>query len=179
MGLNMTLLTRPTRREFLRTLTRALAATVLFVLALLTGPAEAETPESYRKPWSDPALTARLQRDTEQHRKGDAVIEVVDAVGKPVTNAALVIRQQTHAFLFGCNLFALGQLATPELNRKYERRSPSSSISPPCRSIGATWSRSRASRGSPRGRRRSGADRRRTSWWRGARRTASRPRATP
>jgi len=28
--------------------------------------------------------------------------------------------QQTHEFLFGCNLFVLGQLETPELNRKYE-----------------------------------------------------------
>ena len=93
---------------------------VLLVPALLTSAAQAETPESYRKLWSDPALTARLQRDIEQSRKGDAVIEVVDAAGKPVTNAAVVIRQQNHAFLFGCNLFALDQLATPELNRKYE-----------------------------------------------------------
>ncbi len=111
---------RPTRRGFLKTTARALAATVLLILAVLTGPAEAETPESYRKLWSDPTQTARLQRDIEQHRQGDAVIEVMDAAGKPVTNAAVAIRQQTHEFLFGCNLFALDQLATPELNRKYE-----------------------------------------------------------
>ena len=154
---------RPTHREFLRTHTRALAATVLFVLALLTGSAKAETPESYRKLWSDPALAARLQSGIEQHRKGDAVIAVVDAAGKPVTNAALVIRQETHAFLFGCNLFVLGQLATPELNRKYSRRpSPGSSTARRCRSTGATWSPNRASRASRRARPISGADRRQT-----------------
>jgi hypothetical protein len=111
---------RLTRCGFWRTVVRALTVAALPVLATLSGPAEAETPESYRKLWSDPALTARLQRDIEQHRKGDAVIEVVDAAGKPVANAAVVVRQQSHAFLFGCNLFALDQLATPGLNRKYE-----------------------------------------------------------
>jgi hypothetical protein len=71
--------TRPTRRKFLRTLARPQAAMVLFVLALMAGPAGAETPESYRKPWSDPALTVRLQHDIEQHHNGDAVIEAMDA----------------------------------------------------------------------------------------------------
>lgn len=37
-----------------------------------------------------------------------------------MAGAVLEIRQTTHEFLFGCNLFALGQLDSPELNRKYE-----------------------------------------------------------
>ena len=99
---------------------RASAVAALLALALLACPAKAETPEAYRKLWSDPALTARLQHDIEQHRKGEAILVVVDAAGKPLADATVTIRQQTHEFLFGCNLFALDQLATPELNRKYE-----------------------------------------------------------
>lgn len=37
-----------------------------------------------------------------------------------MAGAVLEIRQTTHEFLFGCNLFALGQLDSPDLNRKYE-----------------------------------------------------------
>lgn len=94
---------------------------LLTVALLLAAPLTwAEVPEGYTKLWNDPALQARLQRDQEQHRKGDAVIHVVDAAGKPVPHATVEVRQRTHEFLFGCNLFVLGQLATPELNRKYE-----------------------------------------------------------
>lgn len=90
------------------------------LLALAVILARAEVPEAYTKLWSDPALQARLQRDLERHRKGEAVIELRDGSGKPVANATVEVRQQTHEFLLGCNLFVLGQLATPELNRKYE-----------------------------------------------------------
>ncbi|MCX6906947.1 MAG: endo-1,4-beta-xylanase, partial [Verrucomicrobia bacterium] len=55
------------------------------------------------------------------HRKGDATIEVVGKDGKSLANATVEVRQQTHEFLFGCNLFVLDQLPTPELNAKYER----------------------------------------------------------
>jgi len=74
----------------------------------------------YNKLWSDTAVTRRIERDIEKYRKGDAVIKVVDIHGKPVSNAKVVVRQQTHEFLFGCNLFVLGQLKTPELNSRYE-----------------------------------------------------------
>ena len=97
-----------------------LATTGLLSILLLGRLAAAEIPDAYRKLWSDPALTARLQRDIEQHRKGYAVLRVIDAAGRPVTNATVAVRQQSHAFFFGCNLFALDQLATPDLNRKYE-----------------------------------------------------------
>ena len=84
------------------------------------GGAAAGLPESYVRIWRDPAALQRIDGNIEQYRKGEAVIEVVDAAGRPVPDAPLVIAQQRHEFLFGCNLFALEQLATPELNRKYE-----------------------------------------------------------
>lgn len=83
--------------------------------ALFCLPALAQT-----SPWNDPAEMKRVESNIEKYRKGDASITVLDKKGKPVANAMVVIQQQTHEFLFGCNLFVLHQLSTPELNRKYE-----------------------------------------------------------
>lgn len=80
-----------------------------------------EVPESYARLWTDPAIASRISEGIEKHRKGDARLRVVDEKGAPVTGATVRIKQQTHDFLFGCNLFVLGQLATDELNQKYER----------------------------------------------------------
>jgi GH35 family endo-1,4-beta-xylanase len=70
--------------------------------------------------WNDPAEIKRIENNIEKYRKGDAAITILDKNGKPVKNARVIIQQQTHEFLFGCNLFVLHQLATPELNQKYE-----------------------------------------------------------
>ena len=96
------------------------AATVAFILALLGSTARAEPPEQYTKLWRDPAVNARIERNIEKHRQGDASIQVVDAAGKPVSGAKVELRQTGHEFLFGCNAFVLGQLDTPEKNRRYE-----------------------------------------------------------
>ncbi|KAA9038671.1 glycoside hydrolase family 10 [Ginsengibacter hankyongi] len=70
--------------------------------------------------WSNPGEVKRVQCNIEKYRKGDATITIVDKNGKPLRNATVIIQQQTHEFLFGSNLFVLHQLATPELNQKYE-----------------------------------------------------------
>lgn len=70
--------------------------------------------------WDDPAEIKRVENNIDKYRKGDAEITIVDRNGKSVSNATVVIQQQTHEFLFGSNLFVLHQLATPELNQKYE-----------------------------------------------------------
>lgn len=90
--------------------------TVIFITALLfTGRLVAQT-----SPWDDPSEIKRIESNIEKYRKGDAALTVVDKNGKPVANATVVIQQKTHEFKFGCNLFALHQLPTPELNSKYE-----------------------------------------------------------
>jgi len=91
---------------------------VAFVGAFLflCGTVKAQNPPA----WSDPALQKQIETNIEKYRKGDAVITVVDKKGKPVANATIVIQQQSSEFKFGCNLFVLHQLATPELNSKYE-----------------------------------------------------------
>lgn len=80
---------------------------------------QAAPPESYQKLWRDPAVNARIERNIELHRKGDLVVELVDANGKPLPGAEVTLRQTSHEFLFGCNAFVLGQLDTPEKERLY------------------------------------------------------------
>ena len=87
--------------------------------AIVVGAARSQVPAAYTKLWSDPAVAGRLQRDIEKYRKGDATIDITGQDGRPLAHATLEVRQLTHEFLFGCNLFVLDQLATPELNRKY------------------------------------------------------------
>lgn len=68
---------------------------------------------------SDVAL--RIQRDTEQFRKGDEVVRVVDKAGKPVPGASVQVEQLTHDFLFGCNIFMLdAPRLSPADNAKYK-----------------------------------------------------------
>jgi endo-1,4-beta-xylanase len=74
----------------------------------------------FERLWTDPQITDSINRDIEQYRKGDAVIEIIDKKGNHISNALVEVHQQTHEFLFGCNLFILGQLKTPELNSRYE-----------------------------------------------------------
>jgi len=91
----------------------SIATAALFFCAVAV---QAQYPSS----WNDPALQKQIESNIEKYRKGDAVITVLDKKGKPVANATVAIRQQTSEFKFGCNLFVLHQLSTPELNRKYE-----------------------------------------------------------
>nr|QQZ02673.1 1,4-beta-xylanase [uncultured microorganism] len=95
--------------------------TTILVGLFAAGSVRAGIPAEFRKLWDDPAVTARIEQDTERYRKADAVIHVVDAQGQPIRDARVRAEQQTHEFLFGCNLFVLGQLDTPELNAKYEK----------------------------------------------------------
>jgi GH35 family endo-1,4-beta-xylanase len=74
--------------------------------------------DTYRKLWSDPAVERRIAEGIERNRKGDAVITLVDAAGKPVSGAVVEVRHVRHEFLFGCNAFVLGQMG--ENNQKYE-----------------------------------------------------------
>jgi GH35 family endo-1,4-beta-xylanase len=92
----------------------------LFIVAGSVRAEQAAAVQANRKRWEDPAIVERIQKNIEKHRKGDARLEVVDASGKAVSGVQLEVRQTGHRFLFGCNAFVLGQLKTPEENRRYE-----------------------------------------------------------
>lgn len=85
-------------------------------IAFLSGCAVAQKSTA----WNDPSLDKQIDANIEKYRKGDGIITVVGGSGMPLANATITITQQTSEFRFGCNLFALHQLATPEMNRKYE-----------------------------------------------------------
>lgn len=67
-------------------------------------------------------LWAGAEARIERHRKADAVVEVLDAAGKPVPEANVAAEQTRHAFLFGCNIFPWGTCPTPEVERAYRER---------------------------------------------------------
>lgn len=92
---------------------------LIWLLMILAGRAIAQD-SVYEKLWNDPIVSQRIESNIEKYRKGDATIEIFDGDGKPVPKAKVIIQQQNHEFVFGCNLFVLGQLKTPELNSRYE-----------------------------------------------------------
>ncbi len=63
----------------------------------------------------------RVQSNIARYRQSEVVIEVVDAGGRPVREAQVRVAQTSHAFLFGCNAFVLGQLQPPEFEQRYEQ----------------------------------------------------------
>lgn len=56
----------------------------------------------------------------EKYRKGDMTISVLDGNGAPVADADIRVRQITHDFRFGANLFMLDELETEEKNQRYK-----------------------------------------------------------
>lgn len=75
---------------------------------------------AYRARWQAPEVQSRIAENIERHRKENVSCRVLGADGKPLPNVDVEARQESHAFLFGCNAFVLGQLDSPEKNRKYE-----------------------------------------------------------
>lgn len=62
----------------------------------------------------------RVQSGIEQNRKGYCRIKVRDAGGNAVKGAKIKVKQKTHEFKFGANLFMLDELETAEKNEKYK-----------------------------------------------------------
>ena len=97
--------------ELVRT---AVLALMILTFALVGGGAVAEGDAGLTK-----EITARIQRDTEKHRKGDALIQVVDERGRPIEGASVKAEQLTHDFLFGCNIYTFDHFGSDEDNAKY------------------------------------------------------------
>lgn len=58
----------------------------------------------------------------ERVRKGDAVVRVVDAAGKPIANSEFTVEQTRHEFLFGCNIYGFDHFRSDVENEQYKRR---------------------------------------------------------
>ena len=63
----------------------------------------------------------RASEGIEKYRKGDARLTVTDENGNPVSNAKIKVKQKTHEFRFGANIFMLDELETEEKNEKYKK----------------------------------------------------------
>ena len=68
------------------------------------------------KEWTEP----RIAEGIEKNRKANAVVEVVDANGAPVSGVKVSYKLKRHAFLHGANCFMLDELETAEKNRLYK-----------------------------------------------------------
>jgi len=75
--------------------------------------------EAYMKLWNRKVQT-KIDKRIERNRKGDVKLEFVNNAGDPVKRVSLVIHQKTNKFLFGCDAFVLGQLGSPQKNKRYE-----------------------------------------------------------
>ena len=63
----------------------------------------------------------KISNGIENYRKGNAEIQIKDSHGNPIQNTKIKIRQTSHEFRFGANIFMLDELETPEKNEKYKK----------------------------------------------------------
>ncbi len=80
-----------------------------------------EKREIWLKPFSDnkEIMKNRVESDIEKHRKGWCKIRFTDQNGKPVSNQKISVRQKTHDFKYGANIFLLDEFENEEKNQKY------------------------------------------------------------
>jgi len=70
------------------------------------------------------AIEARTQKGIEENRKSDMTLSFTNKDGNPLKNVQVSIKQKTHDFRFGCNLFMLDELETGEKNEIYKQLYP-------------------------------------------------------
>lgn len=66
------------------------------------------------------SLEEKIKTNIELYRKGSAEIIVKDINGNPVNNVKITVKQISHEFKFGANIFLLDELETEEKNEKYK-----------------------------------------------------------
>lgn len=66
------------------------------------------------------AWEARAAEGIERYRKGNTRITVTDREGNPLPGARITVKQKSHEFRFGANIFMLDELETEEKNEAYK-----------------------------------------------------------
>ena len=67
-------------------------------------------------------VNGKIERGIEENRKGPFSLAFIDEQGKPLENVKVSVKQISHEFNFGCNLFYLNHCATQELNEEYKTK---------------------------------------------------------
>ena len=62
-----------------------------------------------------------ISEGVESNRKGFAEITVKDSDGNPVKDAKIAVKQKTHEFKYGANIFMLDELESDEKNELYKK----------------------------------------------------------
>lgn len=74
------------------------------------------------KDLSDKQILGQADARIQKYRMGEAVIRLVDDLGKPLKNGTTIkIEQTKHKFLFGADIFMLDKCKTPEDNAAYAK----------------------------------------------------------
>lgn len=75
------------------------------------------------KPFRDneALIKARTENGIENFRKGYAKIKVVDSDGNPIKNAKISVRQTSHDFKYGANIFMLDEFESADKNQEYRK----------------------------------------------------------
>ena len=66
-------------------------------------------------------MEERVNSGIEQHRKGYADVVVKNSNGTPVSDAKITVKQKSHEFKYGANIFMLDELETDEKNELYKK----------------------------------------------------------
>ncbi len=95
---------------------------LIFAILLFTGVStlKAQLSDNYSKQWDDPEIVDRIQSGIEQNRKGYATLIFTNEQGVPVVPDQINIKQTSHDFMFGANLFMVDGFDTKEKNDKWE-----------------------------------------------------------
>ncbi len=67
-------------------------------------------------------MSASVNQRIRQHRTGHLHLTVQTSDGRPLAGREVTVRQTSHKFLFGCNLFRLGAEADPGREAAYQAR---------------------------------------------------------
>lgn len=69
-------------------------------------------------------VNEKVSYGVEHYRKGCAKIKFVDSEGNLIRNARVKVRQKSHEFRFGANIFMLNEFENKEKNEKYKEYFP-------------------------------------------------------
>lgn len=66
-------------------------------------------------------MQQRIKSGIENNRKGFAVLRFIDEAGNPVPDVCVKIKQKSHEFKYGANLFMLDEMESDEKNKLYKQ----------------------------------------------------------